>query len=133
MFCNGLACDCEVGVNLIRELGLPEEKLLPAPKTARELLELVCSFDIVFGARLHSCITSVSLGIPVAGLLWDDKLVYFSNTMNIQQYFSSVGEIDADKVFRKIENLNSGKIDMANVEEYKQRTLQNIKRFLYYV
>ena len=53
--------------------------------------------------------------------------------MNIQPYFSSVGDIDADKVFRKIENLNSGKIDMANVEEYKQRTLQNIKRFLYYV
>ena len=53
--------------------------------------------------------------------------------MKIQPYFSSVRDVDADKVFRKIENLNSGKVDMAYVEEYKQRTLQNIKRFLYYV
>ena len=77
LFCNGMPEDYAVGVELLQTLGLPANKLRRAPHTGIDLVNNRSKYKAVFGARLHACITSVSLGVPVAGLLWDKKLHFF--------------------------------------------------------
>ena len=130
LFCNGMQLDYEVGKQIIDELHLPKEKLLPPPKSGKELVEMIAGFKAIFGARLHACITAVSLGVPVSGLLWDDKLEFFSRTMKIRQYFSDVKELDSCMVVDKIESAIKHNLDIDNIAYYKQKTLLSIKNFV---
>lgn len=91
---------------------------------------MISGFKAIFGARLHACITAVSLGIPVSGLLWDDKLEFFSRTMKIRQYFSEVKELDSCMVVDKIESAIKHDLDIDNIDYYKQKTLMSIKKFV---
>lgn len=130
LFCNGMQEDYEVALQLIDELGLPSEKLLPAPNSGKELVEMISSFKAVFGARLHACITAVSLGVPVSGLLWDDKLECFSRTMKIRQFFSDVEELKGNLVVDKLEAAINHEFDFWNLDSYKTRTSGSIKDFI---
>lgn len=130
LFCNGMQLDYEVGKEIIQELHLPNEKLLPVPKSGRELVEMIAGFDAIFGARLHACITAVSLGVPVSGLLWDDKLDFFSRTMKIRQYFLEVKELRGCIVVDKIEAAMKHELDIENIVRYKDKTLLSIKGFI---
>ncbi len=130
LFCNGMELDYQVGEQIISELSLPKNKLLPRPNSGKELVEMISSFKAVFGARLHACITSVSLGVPVSGLLWDDKLRFFSRTMKISQFFSEINELKGCKVVDKIEAAMEYRLDVDNIKLYKDRTLMSIKEFV---
>lgn len=130
LFCNGMAADYEVGKQIIEEMGLPKEKLMPAPKSGDELVYLISRYDGVFGARLHACITSVSLGIPVSGLLWDKKLHYFSKTMGIRQFFSEGEDLIAERIVDKLERAMEFDFDFKNRDNYKKKTMDSFKLFL---
>lgn len=130
LFCNGMRLDYEVGKQLVKELNLSDDKLLPAPRSGKELVEIISGFKAVFGARLHACITSVSLGVPVSGLIWDDKLDFFSRTMNIRQFFSNVEELKGNLIVDKIESAILHTLDIENVRYYKNKTIQSIKDFV---
>lgn len=130
LFCNGMERDIEFGRQLIKEFNLPESKLLEKPKTAKELLELVSGFDLVFGARLHACITSVSLGVPVSGLLWDNKLDYFSETMGIRDYFNDAPEVNGRCVYAKLKAAFEHPLDCDNRNNYKEKTKNSLQQFV---
>ena len=130
LFCNGMERDIEFGRQLIKEFNLPESKLLEKPKTAKELLELVSGFDLVFGARLHACITSVSLGVPVSGLLWDNKLDYFSETMGIREYFNDAPEVNGKCVYAKLKAAFEHPLDYDNRNSYKEKTKNSLQQFV---
>lgn len=129
-FCNGMNEDYQVGKEILSTLGLPLTKLAPIPSNADEYVNIVNKYNAVLGARLHSCITSVSLDIPVSGLLWDNKLHYFSKTMGIRHLFSTVKELKANLVVDKIESAISNRIDIENRDHYKNKTLSSIKKFI---
>lgn len=130
LFTNGMDCDMAVGKRLLNDLKLPSEMLNVAPSNARELVDMVKDFKVVFGARLHACITSVALGVPVSGLLWDNKLKFFSETMKISEYFTEVAVLTADNVINKINRLENFYFDIENRNVYKEKTLQSLKLFL---
>ncbi len=122
--------DVAVGLRLLNDLGLPSEMLKATPSDARELVETIKDFKMVFGARLHACITSVSLGVPVTGLLWDNKLKFFSETMKISEYFTEVADLTADNVIKKLKKLERFSLNTENRKVYKEKTLQSLKFFL---
>lgn len=130
LFCNGMQEDYIVGLKLLKEMNLPSRKLRAAPQNGKELSMIISGYKAIFGARLHACITSVSLGVPVSGLLWDKKLHYFSKTMGIRQFFSEAGELKADLIVNKIEDAMKFKFDRQNRESYKMKTLSVISDFL---
>lgn len=130
LFCNGMPEDYAVGVELLQTLGLPSNKLKRAPKNGIDLVNDISKYKAVFGARLHACITSVSLGVPVAGLLWDKKLHYFSKTMGIRQFFSEGTDLKAAIIVDKLEAAMKYDLDIINRDRYKQRTAKSIRDFL---
>lgn len=130
LFCNGMKEDYQLGLQLVRELNLPESKLIKRPTSAKELVELVSDFDIVFGARLHSCITSFALDIPVSGLLWDNKLDFFSESMGIREFFNDFDDLRNNRI---VDNLRKA-YELHQIcplkEIYKQKTKQYIDFFV---
>ena len=129
-FCNGMSADYNFGLELIRELHLPKEKLIDRPMSAKEYVDMVSQFKAVFGARLHACITSVALGIPVVGMLWDNKLKYFSKTMGIEKFFISASNLSGENVVNSLEEAMEFPFDYANRESYKERTAKYIEKFI---
>ncbi|MGM9779784.1 MAG: polysaccharide pyruvyl transferase family protein [Prevotella sp.] len=130
LFCNGMPEDYALGVKLLQTLDLPPNKLRRAPKTGDELVHDISKYKAVFGARLHACITSVSLGVPVVGLLWDKKLHYFSKTMGIRQFFSEGEDLRPAIIVDKLEAAMRYDFDINNRDRYKQRTAKFIKNFI---
>lgn len=84
----------------------------------------------MFVARLHACIISVALDVPVAGLLWDNKLLYFSRTMGIEPFFSSERDLKPDLIIDKLERAMQHHLDTQNRDMYKQRFRTYIDKFL---
>lgn len=122
--------DYEMAKGLISDMNLSEDKLLPRPETGEDYVNMINSFDAIIGARLHSCITAFSLGIPVAGLLWDDKLRFFSKSMGIQDFFTEEKDLDANLIVDRLEAAMLFKNHYEDREKYKKKTLDYIKRFL---
>lgn len=130
LFCNGTDSDFRFGQELLKEFDLSDEKLMPKPKSAKELVELISGFDMVFGARLHACITSVSLGVPVAGLLWDKKLDFFSKSVGLRDYFSSVEDVKGSKAIINLERSFTHKYDFDTIKKLKDKTAIYIQEFV---
>lgn len=129
-FCNGMDCDYAVGEELLKQLNLPKSKLAAKPTTGKELATLIAGYKCVFGARLHACITSVSLGIPIVGLLWDNKLDFFSKTMGIRDFFIDIEGLNGKNVVDKMEGAMANSFDFTNRNEYKQKTLSSVEKFI---
>ena len=130
LFCNGMECDYSVGLELLEKMNLPQNKLAPLPKTGKELASLISGYKCVFGARLHACITSFSFGIPVVGLLWDNKLDFFSKTMDIRNFFIEIDGLNGKNVVDKMERAMLHTYDFHKRNEYKQKTLSTIRNFI---
>ena len=130
LFCNGGKKDEIVLRELQSELRISEDKIGIGYSDGKSFAEKLSQFDVVFGARLHCCITAVSLGVPVVGFIWDEKLKYFSKTMGVDKFFFDPSEMTAERVFYALEDAMRFELDISNREKYKQRTLESIKRFL---
>ena len=130
LFCNGMECDYSAGLELLEKMNLPQTKLAPLPKTGKELASLISGYKCVFGARLHACITSFSFGIPVVGLLWDNKLDFFSKTMDIRNFFIEIDGLNGKNVVDKMERAMLHTYDFHKRNEYKQKTLSTIRNFI---
>lgn len=128
-FCNGIKSDYEFGKELLRNLNLDESKLIRCPHNAEEFIKDVSNFNVILGARLHACITSVSLGIPVVGLLWDDKLRYFSETMGIADFFVDETNIKPCYIADLIQIASHLELDMDNILKLKEQTRKSFIDF----
>ena len=104
LFSNGMKADQVFGRKLLRSLGYSiPDKLLPVPSTALDMLRMISSFRGVFGARLHACITSYALDIPVVGLIWSEKLQIFSELIGKRENFFPENEMNVDKILDALE------------------------------
>ena len=130
LFCNGMKRDWKVIQELKSMLNISKDKICKVPRTGDEFVWMITQFDVVFGARLHSCITSVSLGIPVVGFIWDDKLKFFSETMKISQFFFCPSDMTAQKIVAKMDEALSYNFDFENRDKYKLKTKESIRMFM---
>lgn len=82
---NGSKADYEMAKNLVYALKLDENKyLLPLPQTPYELVNQISMFRMVIAHRLHACIISSSLNIPIIPLIWSDKVKAFAEMIGNQ-------------------------------------------------
>lgn len=130
VYTNGMASDWQVLRKLQQHIGFSEEHVIPQYTSAKDYVTRIAEFDVVFGARLHACITSVAIGIPVVGFIWENKLKYFSNTMGISGFFFNPNEMTAEKIVKKMKEALLFDFDLENRYRYKQRILESIKKFI---
>lgn len=130
LFSNGIEDDYNLGKTIIHELNIPDDYLEKRPENAVEYLNCISKYSIVFGARLHACISSVALGIPVVGIIWDDKIKYFAETMHISEFFIPEESLNKEIIQDRLENIELQRIDKDTINSLKQKTLFYIQSFL---
>ena len=129
-FTNGMIEDYEYGKKLIKIFGLSEKKLMPRPQNAIEYFNVITTYKVIMGARLHACISAVALGIPVVGISWDDKFRFFSQEIGIDYNFVDVEDMDGNKVAEMIKNSVGMKYNNNRVDVLKTDMLKSIRDFL---
>lgn len=85
LFTNGLSYDTELLEEICSKTGLSLQVIVP--NNAKELVSIISSFKAVVAARLHACIISYSLNVPVVGLVWNDKLTMFGENIGYPNRF----------------------------------------------
>jgi polysaccharide pyruvyl transferase WcaK-like protein len=121
LFTNGAISDQKF-IEQLKEymkLGKSFDKMVePRPEKAKDLINLISSYDVVLGTRLHSNIISYSLEIPTVSIVWNNKQLMFSKINGIEDYFITKENFNADYVVDKI--LTAHKQKKINKKEYKQ-------------
>ena len=130
VYTNGMASDWVVLRKLQQHIGFSDEHIIPQHTSAKDYVTKIAEFDAVFGARLHACITSVAIGVPIVGFIWENKLKYFSDTMGIAQFFFSPQDMTAEKIVNKMEEAMQFGFDFENRDRYKQKTIESFKKFI---
>lgn len=130
LFSNGVEDDYEFGRGLIADLGLDENRLLPRPKNAGELVETIAGFSRILGVRLHACIVAAALGVPFIGLSWDDKLRYFAKTMGLEENFIEVEGAKPEEAARLLADGPIKAPDADTVRQAAEKTRRSVIRFL---
>ncbi len=88
MFTNGGPKDCQMAYTFLKKYNydIDEHLVLPA-EAPEELVEQISQFKAVAAHRLHALIIASSLYIPVVPFVWSDKVVKFSESIKINDYF----------------------------------------------
>lgn len=131
LFSNGMKADQVFGRQLIKSLGYDvKEKLLPAPGNVNQFIEILQSFDVVFGARLHACITSYALDIPVVGLIWSEKLRIFAQVIGKKSHFFEEYELNVKSMVDAIEECFNDSYDKKIRDNLRALTKNHVEYFL---
>lgn len=101
LFTNGLPSDYQFGLKLIKKYGGNQE-MIHAPHSENELIDMIKGYGAIMGARLHACICAYSLDIPVIGLIWDEKMLNFSELVGIRECFYDEEQINPDEMAEKL-------------------------------
>ncbi|MDW2111757.1 polysaccharide pyruvyl transferase family protein, partial [Vibrio sp. 2089] len=96
LFTNGLKSDVDILEDLETYLG--KQLNVIEPQTPRELVELISTFKCTIAARLHACIISYSLTVPVVGLVWNNKVKMFGECIGYPERFFSHQDFDANEI-----------------------------------
>ena len=126
-----MAADQKFGKRLLAALGCKDNgKLWNPPANTTEFLEQITSFRCVFGARLHACITSYALDIPVVGLIWSEKLQIFSEVIGKPESFFTENKLHIEQILDAIERAMETGYDASIREHLRELTNDYLKQFL---
>ncbi len=130
LFSNGMKADDAFGVSLLRSLGYKKpKKRIKNFKTPHRYISYLSKVSCVFGARLHACIISYSLDVPVVGLIWNDKTLFFSELIGKRNHFFDETELDVVRVADAIEEAAHDKYDTSIRDRLKETTFSYLKKF----
>ena len=131
LFSNGMAADQKFGRSILNALGCEDnQKLLAPPMNTKEFLNQIRSFKCVFGARLHACITSYALDVPVVGLIWSEKLQIFSEVIDKKQSFFAEDNLDVEAILDAMEDSMKTGYNVSIREDLRGLTKQYLEGFL---
>ena len=131
LFSNGMAADQKFGAMLLRALGCSDRrKILPTANNSVEFLEQIRSFKLVFGARLHACITSYALDVPVVGLIWSEKLRIFADVIGKKVSFFEENELNIDNILDAMEREMNANYDKTIRDDLRTRTKNYLEMFM---
>lgn len=99
LFTNGSAEDYQFAEYLVKILNLKKEKLAIKPKSPAGLINLIASYKSIISFRLHSHIISYSLGKVSVGFIWDEKVLEFAKSINLQGNFYRLNHNITDQEF----------------------------------
>ena len=131
LFSNGMAADQKFGAMLLRALGCSDRtKILPTANNSVDFLEQIRSFKLVFGARLHACITSFALDVPVVGLIWSEKLRIFADVIGKKNSYFEESELNIDNILDAMEREMNSNYDKSIRDDLRARTKNYLEMFM---
>ncbi|WP_104035094.1 polysaccharide pyruvyl transferase family protein [Vibrio jasicida] len=128
LFTNGLKSDAEILEDL--EIYLGKQLNVIEPQTPRELVELISTFKCTIAARLHACIISYSLTVPVVGLVWNNKVKMFGECIGYPERFFSHQDFDANKIIDRLTLSVSEGYEPNHYEQYRETVNTSINKMI---
>lgn len=131
LFSNGMKADQVFGRQILTELGMSvKDNLLPVPKSPRGLVEMVSNFDVIFGARMHACISAYALDVPVVGLIWNEKTTRLAELTKQREMYFTEDEIDLDVMVSKLINSTTFTYDVEARNMLRDSTQRELRNFI---
>lgn len=130
LFSNGMEQDERFGRDLLAAHGWPAEKLLPRSQDVRGFIRRVGSFRAVFGLRLHSCLTAWALGVPVAGIDWEEKVSRVAASMGASRHFIPARSLSAPVAADNLVRAMAEPVDRMAIGRLREATRTALGRFL---
>lgn len=131
LFSNGMEADQKFGYRLLNSLGYRDRSKILAPaKNSVDFLGQIRSFQVVFGARLHACITSYALDVPVIGLIWSEKLRIFAEVIDKKGSFFEEDELEIDDILDAIEREMHSEYNKQIREDLRGLTKKYLDEFI---
>lgn len=131
LFSNGMEADQKFGYRLLNSLGYRDRSKILAPaKNSVDFLGQIRSFQVVFGARLHACITSYALDVPVIGLIWSEKLRIFAEVIDKKGSFFEEDELEIDQILDAIEREMHSEYNKQIREDLRGLTKKYLDEFI---
>lgn len=131
LFTNGLPEDYAFGCKVLKNCGFDNAKdYIKIPKNAEDLVHIIAGYKGILGARLHACICAYSLDIPMAGFIWDEKILNFAEMAGVNEYFCEKGKFSGEELFVNLQKAINGTVESNVRENWKNRTQESIDYFL---
>lgn len=131
LYCNGKVEDHEGGKQLKNNQECASVVLCDRPTEAKAYIDMVKNFRCIVPIRLHAIIVGYTLGIPSAGLLWNEKERVFLERSQMIGNFQEINEFSADKLAERIQEIVLQQEETTNIlAEMKQKTYLYIEQFL---
>lgn len=137
IFTNGYSSDMKFVQNFLLTIGRIaelESKVILQNGTAQSLVETISNFNGVIAGRLHANIISYSLDIPSVGIVWNEKLTAWGNTIGYPERFLKYQDLDGQlAVHTLLQAMNEGyhKIDYKQFQNTTKNFLRKILSMYY--
>ena len=128
LFSNSMKSDNLMGEAVLARMGYPADKM-KYPETNEEYMRYLSSAACTFGARLHACIISFALGVPVCGLIWNEKTRFFSEIIGRRELFFTEEELDISAIADAIEKAMNDSADEEVLQKLRQLTRDYLEQF----
>ena len=129
LFTNGMQDDNVYAFELSKHYNLTEQGI-HIPKSDTELVNMEANYRAIFGARLHSMICAYLLGVPVAGFIWDEKIIHFAEMARLKELFLEESTVTGDAMFEVLMKALQREDDAENRHYWKNTTKNTIYEFL---
>lgn len=122
---NGGFADYEMALRLADRMKLNRNQYLqPLALTPEQLISQLSKFSFVIAHRLHACIISTSLGLPIIPVIWSDKVSAFAKMLNNPYYIWPGNDIDTHMIIKEY------KLDVSKVASLKKECIDYINTCL---
>ena len=129
IFTNGMRVDNIFALEIAKICNAKEDEI-HIPKSDIELASMEANYMAVFGSRLHSMICAYSLGVPVAGFIWDEKITHFAEMAKLETVFLAENEVNGEAMFNVLMKAVQTEDNPENRIYWKETTPKAIFEFL---
>lgn len=133
LFTNGFAKDEEFLQELIRYIGREsqlEELSVAKPETPQELVQNISKFKGIIACRMHANIIAYSMGIPCVGLVWNDKLKFFGESIGCEKQFVTYENLNSEYVADVFFEALEKDFDEKTLQRERHSAYRGIEEFL---
>lgn len=123
LFTNGVDSDNAAAEIILNEFSNQSSNLtLNIPTTSQELVTIISRYSKVIAARMHASIIAYSLNIPVVGLVWNKKLLYWAENIDQQDMYLTGENLNKTEIINRIVSTTVSHTEL----QTKKETLKKI-------
>lgn len=129
-FTNGMVADYELGLKIIKRLGLDESCLEARPRNAIELLDTIRSFQGLITCRMHSSIAAFALGIPSIILSWNNKVNKYMDLVGYPERAIDIQNFNAEYILASYEHALIEGVSKEKQYSMKKKARESVTDYL---
>ena len=133
IFTNGVESDYKLGLKVLEKLNIQptDEKIVPKPKTGQELANTISKYYGVIAGRMHAMIISTSYDIPCVGLIFNEKIKWFSRHIGAEERFFYPKDMNNyDLIYDAFKKALEEGNEKLNTKKLKQDAYNELEKFL---